>query len=100
MVDSKTGGEGADLIGGAILVVVIGLLEVMTVAGAAERKHGKATDLNGELIGQVQPVGCWCDPRFPGEWQPIAQWFEPAGWCVDRPVSVISGLVVFSPCCG
>ena len=41
-----------NLIGGAILVVVIGLLEVMTVTAAAERSSGQRTDLNGELIGQ------------------------------------------------
>ncbi len=41
-----------NLLGGAVLVVVIGLLEVMTVTTAAERSSGKRTDLNGEMIGQ------------------------------------------------
>lgn len=41
-----------NLMGGAILVVVIGLLEVMTVTTAAERSSGERTDLNGEMIGQ------------------------------------------------
>lgn len=41
-----------NLLGGAILVVVIGLLEVMTVTTAAERSNGQRTDLNGEMIGQ------------------------------------------------
>lgn len=40
------------LLGGAMLVVVIGLLEAMTVTSAAERVHGKPTDLNAELVGQ------------------------------------------------
>ena len=41
-----------NLLGGAVLVVVIGLLEVMTVTTAAERSSGERTDLNGEMIGQ------------------------------------------------
>ena len=41
-----------ELLPGAFMVVVIGLLEVMTVTGAAERMHGTKPELNGELIGQ------------------------------------------------
>ena len=39
-----------DLLPGALVVVVIGLFEVMTVTGAAERCSTKP-QLNGELIG-------------------------------------------------
>ena len=41
-----------ELISGAFLVVIIGLLEVMTVTSTTERKLKVRTDLNGELIGQ------------------------------------------------
>ncbi|MDA3961587.1 MAG: SulP family inorganic anion transporter [Planctomycetota bacterium] len=44
--------HATELIGGALLVVVIGLLEVMTVTAATERKLGVATDLDKELLGQ------------------------------------------------
>lgn len=45
-------GEAHQLIGGAFMVVIIGLLEVMTVTSTAERRLGRSTDLNGELVGQ------------------------------------------------
>lgn len=40
------------LLPGALLVAVIGLLEVMTVTSTVERSKGKSTDLNQEIVGQ------------------------------------------------
>jgi sulfate permease, SulP family len=49
-----THGWGAvpELLPGALLVAVIGLLEVMTVTSTVERSLGKSTDLNLEIVGQ------------------------------------------------
>jgi len=41
-----------ELLPGALLVAVVGLLEVMTVTSTVERKLGKPTDLNQEIVGQ------------------------------------------------
>jgi SulP family sulfate permease len=47
-----------DLVGAALLVSIIGLLEVMTVTSAAEKKTRQRTDLNRELIGQGMASLC------------------------------------------
>jgi SulP family sulfate permease len=54
------------LLPGALMVVVIGLLEVMTVTGAAERMHGTKPQLNGELVGQgAASIVAGCTGGFP-----------------------------------
>jgi len=45
-------GVVAKLMPGAWLVAVIGLLEVMTVTSTVERRLGKPTDLDQEIVGQ------------------------------------------------
>ena len=84
-----------ELIGGALLVVVIGLLEVMTVTSLTERKLGIRTDLNGELVGQgAASLVAGVTAGFPVSGSLSRSSLNLLAGAVTGLSSVISGLVV------
>ncbi|MFW5828779.1 MAG: SulP family inorganic anion transporter [Planctomycetota bacterium] len=55
-----------ELLPGAMMVVIIGLLEVMTVTSTVERSKGVRIDLDGELVGQgAASLVSGCTGGFP-----------------------------------
>ena len=83
------------LTGGALLVVLIGLLEVMTVTGTVERKLGKSTDLNGELVGQgASSLVAGCTGGFPVSGSLSRSSLNLLAGAHTGLSSVVSGLIV------
>lgn len=84
-----------ELLPSALLVAIIGLLEVMTVTSAAERLTKRSTDLNAELVGQgLASICAGVTSGFPVSGSLSRSSLNMLAGAVTGLSSVFSGLIV------